>query len=490
MQKLKLRNYICYGMGDIFGGGAFVLIGTFFMIFLTNNVGLSPILAGLLFGFGRFWMAITDPFFGNLSDRTNTRFGRRRVFFLVGIIPIIITFIPMWMTPLKVGVNNVTDIQAFIYYLTMYCIFDIVYSMVITPYAALIADMTNEYNERVRLSAFRMGFSQFSSILATSVAPIILATYTYSDKAYIIMATMFSILYAIVWIAVFFGTKEITISNKIVKQHKETFVSKITTLVYSFASAFKNKSFRAQLGLYLFAFTAVDFLMTLSVYFIKTYLEKPELVSYISTMWLAQICVLPIYVFIANKFSQATSYRIGAVIWLLSMLGLLLLNQNNATALTISISFILIGIGLSPCYMIPMAMLSFVTEVDVLLSKERRTGVYAGAMSSARKVSQGLIVLPLIGLILQMIGYNPHLAYQSASTLSSLRYVFIFVPIILILIGIYFSTRFKITPKNFEIIKDEISRLEKGGSKAEVNQEVKIVCENLTGTKYENLYKR
>lgn len=230
--------------------------------------------------------------------------------------------------------------------------------------------------------------------------------------------------------------------------------------------------------------------MTLSVYFIKTYLEKPELVSYISTMWIAQICVLPIYVFIANKFSQATSYRIGAVIWLLSMLGLLLLNQNNATELTISISFILIGIGLSPCYMIPMAMLSFVTEVDVLLSKERRTGVYAGAMSSARKVSQGLIVLPLIGLILQMIGYNPHLAYQSASTLSSLRYVFIFVPIILILIGIYFSTRFKITPKNFEIIKDEISRLEKGGSKAEVNQEVKIVCEDLTGTKYENLYKK
>ncbi|APS92372.1 hypothetical protein AV531_06075 [Francisella tularensis] len=207
-------------------------------------------------------------------------------------------------------------------------------------------------------------------------------------------------------------------------------------------------------------------------------------------MWLAQICVLPIYVFIANKFSQATSYRIGVVIWLLSMLGLLLLNQNNATELTISISFILIGIGLSPCYMIPMAMLSFVTEVDVLLSKERRTGVYAGAMSSARKVSQGLIVLPLIGLILQMIGYNPHLAYQSASTLSSLRYVFIFVPIILILIGIYFSTRFKITPKNFEIIKDEISRLEKGGSKAEVNQEVKIVCEDLTGTKYENLYKK
>ncbi|MDE4978493.1 sugar:cation symporter, partial [Francisella tularensis subsp. holarctica] len=64
------------------------------------------------------------------------------------------------------------------------------------------------------------------------------------------MATMFSILYAIVWISVFFGTKEITISNKIVKQHKENFVSKITTLVYSFASSFKNNSFRAQLVLY------------------------------------------------------------------------------------------------------------------------------------------------------------------------------------------------------------------------------------------------
>lgn len=489
MQKLKLKNYISYGMGDIFGGGAFALIGTFFMIFLTNNVGLSPVLAGLLFGLGRFWMAITDPFFGNLSDKTNSRFGRRRIFFLIGIIPIIITFIPMWMTPLKVGVNGVTDTQAFIYYLVMYSIFDVVYSMVITPYAALIADMTHEYKERIRLSAFRMGFSQFSSILATSVAPIILAAYTYSDKAYVVMATAFSILYAVVWIVVFLGTKEITTNTEVAKKERESFVSKLTALLSSFASAFKNKSFRAQLGLYLAAFTALDFLMTLSVYFIKTYLESPQLVSYISTMWIAQICVLPIYVFIANKFSKATSYRIGATIWVLSMLGLLMLNQTNASALTVSIGFILIGIGLSPCYMIPMAMLSFVTEVDVLLSKQRRTGVYAGAMSSARKISQGLIVLPLIGLILQLIGYNSHLAHQSASTLTSLRYVFIFIPTVLILIGIYFSTRFKITPKNFEIIKGEISRLENGGSKDEVNEDVRIICENLTGSKYKNLYK-
>ena len=49
-KSLTFKNYFCYGMGDVFGGGAFALIGSFFLIFLTNNVGISPILAGFVLG--------------------------------------------------------------------------------------------------------------------------------------------------------------------------------------------------------------------------------------------------------------------------------------------------------------------------------------------------------------------------------------------------------------------------------------------------------
>ena len=54
---------------------------------------------------------------------------------------------------------------------------------------------------------------------------------------------------------------------------------------------------------------------------------------------------------------------------------------------------------------------------------------------------------------------------------------------------IIFSTRFKINPKNFEILKNEINRLENGGSKEDVNPNTKAVCEILTGQKYSKLYK-
>ena len=158
-KKLSLKNYFCYGMGDIFGGGAFTLIGSFFLIFLTNNIGISPALAGLVFGLGRLWMSFSDPIMGMISDATRSRFGRRRIYFLIGCLPIIVTFIPLWLVPIKVGVNGGTELGAFFYYLVMYCLFDCVYSMIITPYAALAADMTYKYQERVKLSAFRMGFS-------------------------------------------------------------------------------------------------------------------------------------------------------------------------------------------------------------------------------------------------------------------------------------------------------------------------------------------
>ncbi|WP_119329051.1 MFS transporter [Cysteiniphilum halobium] len=486
-QKLKLRNYISYGIGDIYGGGAFTIIGTFFLIFLTNNVGLSPFLAGALFGIGRFWMSLTDPIFGIISDRTRSRFGRRRIYFLVGLIPILITFIPLWLVPMKVGVNGVEQWHAFVYYFGMYIIFDLAYSMVIIPYSALVADMSHEYKSRVKLSAFRMGFSQFSSILATIVAPILLVAFSYSNKAYLIMAICFSVLYTVIWVVVFFGTFEILVPQE--KPLQKASVSKVLGDMFrDIGTAFMNKSFRAQLGLFLFAFAALDILMGLGAYYINDYLKRPDLLSYMSAMWIAQVCVLPFYTYLANKYSKATAYRIGATIWALAMLLLFTLTPHNTSALNVAIHFALIGVGLSPCYMIPMAMISFVTEVDCLMTKKRRTGVYAGAMSSARKLSQGLIVLPGIGLLLTIIGYNASLSTQSVTTLIDLKLIFILLPILLITVGFYFSMRFKVNPKNFEIIKAEISRLKSGGKKEHVHPETQMICEKLTGKKYEQLF--
>lgn len=96
-RPVTFKTLIAYGVGDIYGGGAFIIVSLFYMFFMTEVVGLSPALAGLALGIGKVWDAITDPLMGYLSDHTRSRYGRRRVYFLVGIVPIALSYIIMWI---------------------------------------------------------------------------------------------------------------------------------------------------------------------------------------------------------------------------------------------------------------------------------------------------------------------------------------------------------------------------------------------------------
>lgn len=69
-REKKLSSCLAYGMADIYGGGAFVIIGTFFTVFLTKALGISPALAGTIPLIGKVWDAVTDPVMGNIVDRT------------------------------------------------------------------------------------------------------------------------------------------------------------------------------------------------------------------------------------------------------------------------------------------------------------------------------------------------------------------------------------------------------------------------------------
>jgi hypothetical protein len=76
--ELSLWNKIAFGMGDIYGGGSMIIVGIYYLYFLTDVVGLSPALAGTVLLISKIWDAVNDPLMGVITDRTRTRFGRRR----------------------------------------------------------------------------------------------------------------------------------------------------------------------------------------------------------------------------------------------------------------------------------------------------------------------------------------------------------------------------------------------------------------------------
>ena len=76
--RLLRRTKLMYGFGDTGFSLTTTIIAAYFAIFLTDVVGLAPGTAAIAIFIGRSWDYINDPLIGNISDRTRTRWGRRR----------------------------------------------------------------------------------------------------------------------------------------------------------------------------------------------------------------------------------------------------------------------------------------------------------------------------------------------------------------------------------------------------------------------------
>jgi oligogalacturonide transporter len=471
-RPVKLGNLIGFGIGDIYGGGAFLIVGMLFMFFLTEVVGMKPALAGIMFGVGKIWDGISDPIMGFLSDHTKSKQGRRRVYFLWGIVPIAITFALLWI-PIR------TDSQGllFAYYLLAYILLDAALTMVMTPYSALPAEMSSDFKTRNRLSTSRLLFSGLSSLIAAVVPKMIINAYP-SDpgRGHLMMGIVFGIFFALPWLFVYLSTWE----NESRRVEEED-----VNIFKDFATIFRNRSFRMQFFMYVLAYTAMDVLMALFTYYLTYYLGRPKLYSVaMGSLMVAQLALMPFYMALANKKGKAFAYRIGLAIWVVAM-GCTALIRPDAPLINVVLVCVFMGMGTSAGVLIPYMILPFVIDVDELMTGRQRSGVYAGAMTLLRKLVQGAIALPAIGFMLQSIGFVSNQA-QSPQTLSKFFVFFISVPAVLLVLGIVASFWFRITPKTHAVLEAELIRLRAGGSPAEVTPEARSVCELLTGHPYES----
>ena len=441
-RELGWKNIIFYGVGDLYGGGSFMIIGLFFLYFLTDVVGLSPAMAGLVFTLGEVWDAITDPMMGVISDRTRSRFGRRRVYMLVGIIPIFLSFAGLWLP-----VDLPSEIAIFLFYGSTYLLFNTVFTMVMVPYSALNADMTADYRLRTRLSGTRIIFSQVSTLIAATVPKMIIDGAGSEASGFLIMGLVFGVVYALPFILVYFGTFE-----ELTDQVNEpvTFAA--------LKGILQNRTFRVHMGMYIAAYTAIDILMALFLYFMKYYLEEEGLYTLgIGSLIVTQISMLPFFTWLANRKGKATAYRLGLSISIAGFVALFLFLRPGTTLFFVLLPSMLIGAGLSAASMIPWAMLPTVVDVDELITGHRRSGIYAGSMTLIRKMAQGVIALPAVGISLDLLGFIPNQP-QTELVRQGIRLFLITGPSLLFTAGILASLGYHVTPASHAVIKREILR--------------------------------
>jgi len=491
-RRLTNKTIFSYAGGDLFGGGAFYIIGILFIWFLTNVAGLSPALAGTVVALGKVWDAVTDPSMGYISDNTRSKHGRRRIYFIIGIVPIFLSWVLLWS---NWGLE--TQAGKFIYYLLAYMLFNTVFTLVMVPYNAMPAELANGYKERSKLMTIRMAFSQGGMLLGALLhEPLINMGSSYT-QGFIIMGVVFGLVYAIPWIFVFRGTYEKEVE---LEERKELTVKAIAKKIgKDFGSTLKNKSLRQHTGMYITAYVSMDIFMALMIYFVADYLFSGQELTGQTTILLGVVAIVQLISLVVvfkevKSRGNSKTYRLHASVWIFALVVLLVLSLifNVVPFWAVLIVGVIIGFGLSGCVLTPYNMLAFVADADEMITTKRREGIYAGMMTFLRKIAQAL-ALWFVGIGLSAVGYieseGDELIIQSAGAIEGIKLMIVVAPLVLLIIGIIASFGFKITPKNHELMMNEINRLKNGGKKEDVDSVTKEVVEEITGLEYKDLYK-
>ena len=154
VHKIPLIDKIGYGAGNLGVGVAMQVIGSYLVFFSTAILGIPGSLAGLAVGISVFWDAITDPVMGYISDITRSkRFGRRHLYLIIGSIGISATLYLIWGIRADID-TNLKFLMIFIYII----LFKTFMTIYVTPYTALGAELSNDYNERTMIQGIKTVF--------------------------------------------------------------------------------------------------------------------------------------------------------------------------------------------------------------------------------------------------------------------------------------------------------------------------------------------
>ena len=469
-----------YGVADIYGGGAFVIIGTFFTVFLTKALGMPPALAGTIPLIGKVWDAITDPVMGNVTDRTKSRFGSKRFYILIGSFISAITFILMWVPLPQASIG-----LKYIFYVLMYILFSTGFTIVMVPYNALLPDMVDDYTVRGRFTGVRMAFSAFGNIIAGLGSTLIITDNTDSSK-YLLAALIFGILFCIAILLTFFGTWE--------KQKPVIKISLKESFTQSF-TVYKSRCFRIFIAIFIFGQAATDFVTGLAVYYIDDVLNAyggGRFTYLMGIILISQFIGMLLFNPIMAKTSKKMPILIGFPIRIIATLAMLFFSHEGAPFPVILALTFIVGLGMAGSSVTIYAILADMADVDELITSINRPGTCSGMATFVRKIAAGLSV-SIIGVLLAMVGYDETLAAEGArqamATQHGIAYIYIFVPVLLCLITMFFTLRFPMNKKEFEMIRKEVAR-RKGEDDSEITPQEIEVCEKVTGFAYDKLWNK
>jgi GPH family glycoside/pentoside/hexuronide:cation symporter len=442
-ETLSRRAKLMYGIGDAGINLADTMVGLLFAIFLTDVVGLRPGLAALVIFIGRTSDYINDPIIGYLSDRTRSRWGRRRPFILFGMLPFALAYMLLWWIP-----PFTTQMGLAIYYGVAFVLYDTLATILYMPYFALTPELTSDYDERTSLTTYRMIFSTIGAMIAFVVPLAIIGTMN-AESAGRIMAVGAGVAFLSIlpMVAVFFGTRE-----KTEYQEQEQ-----PSIKESIMAAVKNKPFLYAAGIFLLGLTALDITQATLLYFLKYHMHLEENFDLVfGLLFVAALISYPFWNWVASRWDKKRAVIVGMIFLAVSITVMGFMRPEWGLPILLVFSA-LVGIGLGAVQVLTWSMIPDAVEWDEFQTGQRHEGMFYSLVQTLRKVGSSLS-LPFVLLMLEWTGYVANAPVQPSNTILGIQSLIGPIPAAFLLLGIFLAARYPLDRARFAELRAELAK--------------------------------
>ncbi len=448
--NLNFGKKLAYGFGD-FGVAMVAMIkGLFLLNFLINIAGLSPVRAGSVLLISKLWDAVNDPLIGWLSDRTNSKWGRRRPWLLIGSIPFAIAYFLQFFVP------DLSGISLFVYYVLIAILLDVGFTAVNLPYSALTAELSEDSDERTDLNMYRFSFSVLGGLIAAVVYNVLVNQVFEANKIQgnMVQGVIIGVLIILSNVVVFAATSERAVDDS--KQEKPL------PFFEGIKIALSSKPFLYVLMIYMFAWLAVQFVQSLLLFFYRDWIGGNPGEPFTLLIMGLQLSIFVFIVFwgvMSRRIGRKRVYFIGVPFWIAVQIVLFFVQPGQTTL--VLVLAILAGIGVSLAFLIPWSLLPDVVDDDELKTGQRREGVFYGFFVFFQKlgIAIGLFVQ---GQVLEWAGYlqavDGVVPAQPDSALFAVRILTSVVPIIFLVLSLIAVARNPITDKRLNEIQEKLAQ--------------------------------
>ena len=426
IQKLTLKTRIGYGIGDIAICLYWSGVGLYLLYFYTDVVGISPSLAGLIYGIGMLWDAVTDPFMGYLAERTRTKWGVYRPYLLFGNVPLALSFVLLFWVPPFEGA------MLFSFLLLTNLLHRTCFTIVSVPFSSLTPRITSDSQERTNLTGFRMlGAQTGTNLMALLAFPIIFWVGGEDESSgFLVLGAIAGITALVIHAVTFMTVKE---------PENDLGIERVGGSLAEAAQAVaKNGPFWLVFSATLIVGITTIFFGNNLIYYTKYALNLHEYQGTILfTSGIIAFLSIPIWWVISNRIGKKLTWLISSSITLIALVSFYLYPISQLNELLVLVGFI--GFGSGAGGILFWSMLPDTIEYGEVHTGVRSESSLYGFMTFAQKGSIAFAII-ILGLVLDAIGFQAN-EIQTESTIADMKAIMTLIPIVGIassLVIIYF----------------------------------------------------